>query len=352
MNYREGATKKTQPFFILTLIRTVRICKLGTRPPPTRWRWLVLVGLFIVQLFQSYLEQNLDCMHCAWIFILLKEFKYKIRGLFIFFSARLWHCTSEIQMRSHQRALTEKSTVQVLGYPGMPGLNRHIVSKWLKSFPSEQTAWREKDERRAIQKTVIARLRKRRDRPKSHVSKIFTWQQWVCFNSVFKQARLGVFENRTMETGKRTYFDEMRANVGDHGRVPLHHRGKPHLQLCLRVACSLHYRLGLFTPRDEVLVVVHVGYDVIHLLHRVPEEENSTWQLDTLLYRNLHVFKTDQWVSLYREFTQIPRAMHRIRRRFPCLKLREIWEQGRTRACAFKYHPSKEITKREFIRSV
>lgn len=34
----------------------------------------------------------------------------------------------------------EKSTVQVRGYPGRPGLKRHSVSKWLKSLPSEQAA--------------------------------------------------------------------------------------------------------------------------------------------------------------------------------------------------------------------
>lgn len=67
----------------------------------------------------------------------------------------------------------------------------------------------------------------------------------------------------------RTYFDEMRANLGDHGRVPLHHWRKPHLQLCFSMARSLHYGLGLFTPWNKVFVIVDVGYDVIHLLHRV-----------------------------------------------------------------------------------
>lgn len=38
--------------------------------------------------------------------------------------------------------LTAKSTVQVRGYPGRPGLKRHIVSKWLNSLPSEHDAWK------------------------------------------------------------------------------------------------------------------------------------------------------------------------------------------------------------------
>ena len=32
--------------------------------------------------------------------------------------------------------LTEKSRVHVDGWPAMPGLNRHIVSMWLKMVPS------------------------------------------------------------------------------------------------------------------------------------------------------------------------------------------------------------------------
>lgn len=38
------------------------------------------------------------------------------------------------------QVLTEKSTVEVRGQPGMPGLKRQTVSKWLKSFASEQDA--------------------------------------------------------------------------------------------------------------------------------------------------------------------------------------------------------------------
>jgi len=41
-----------------------------------------------------------------------------------------------VWFREVYQILTEKSSVHVPGLPGIPGLNFHIVNKWLNSFPS------------------------------------------------------------------------------------------------------------------------------------------------------------------------------------------------------------------------
>lgn len=163
------------------------------------------------------------------------------------FYSTVCQCTT-----SNQETLTEKSTVQVLGYPGIPGLNRHMVSKWLNSFPSEQTACREKWKLENVKKKRV----KNTTEEKGGVQCAVFRHVSVCCKAL------------------QTYFDEMRANVGDHGRVALHHGRKPHLQLRFSMTRSLHYGLRLFTPRNKVFVIVHVGHDVIHLLHRVSEEKH------------------------------------------------------------------------------
>lgn len=45
----------------------------------------------------------------------------------------------------HLNVLTEKSSVQVRGYPGRPGLNRQTVSRWLNRLASEHDACQQKD---------------------------------------------------------------------------------------------------------------------------------------------------------------------------------------------------------------
>lgn len=68
-----------------------------------------------------------------------------------------------------------------------------------------------------------------------------------------------------------TYFDHVGSYIGDHGRVSLHYGWKAHLKLSFGVACPLHDGLGLLTPGDEQLVVIHISHHLIHLQHRVPE---------------------------------------------------------------------------------
>lgn len=69
----------------------------------------------------------------------------------------------------------------------------------------------------------------------------------------------------------------MRPDTGDHGRVSLHHRRESHFQLGFGVTRSLHDGLGLLTPGHKVLVLVDIGYDVIHFLHGIPENRKDIY---------------------------------------------------------------------------
>lgn len=65
-------------------------------------------------------------------------------------------------------------------------------------------------------------------------------------------------------------LDQVGTNIGDHRSVTLHNRWEPHLQLSFGVASPFHDGLGLLTPRDKVLVLIHVGHHLIHLQHGEP----------------------------------------------------------------------------------
>lgn len=69
----------------------------------------------------------------------------------------------------------------------------------------------------------------------------------------------------------KTYSDLVVWDNSDLRGVALHNGGKTYFQLCPDVAITSLHDLRLLAPGNKVLVLVHTGHNIVHLLWRIPE---------------------------------------------------------------------------------
>lgn len=127
-----------------------------------------------------------------------------------------------------------------------PGANLHIVSRWLNRDPSVQIACIEKEKNSFKVFFPLLSL------------------NTALFIKKFKNPKDCSF------FPIQTYSNLMIWIKGNIRNVSLRDWGKPYFKFCLDGAVAPFNHPGLVTPRNKMLVLVHIGHYAVHLLRRVP----------------------------------------------------------------------------------
>lgn len=95
-----------------------------------------------------------------------------------------------------------------------------------------------------------------------------------------------VWENKRAPTRIRTYSDLVVWNNCDFRGVALHDGRKPYFKLSLDVTISSLHNPRLLTPGYKVLVLVHTGHHLEHLLWSIPKQ----WDEVSVLIQSCEMF--------------------------------------------------------------
>lgn len=81
-----------------------------------------------------------------------------------------------------------------------------------------------------------------------------------------------------------TYPDLVVGNDSDLRDVSLDERGETDLQLCHEATASPPQNPRLLTPGNKVLVLLHTGHHLVHLLWGVPEHRDTDTSVSTFCF--------------------------------------------------------------------